>query len=78
MDGEDCGGGKKKESIWNESFQKGEAERKFIQNSFRGTARSTRFRRTERVMEHLIPLHFVSSHVPNGVIKFSSLGPPYI
>ncbi|RXH69480.1 hypothetical protein DVH24_037264 [Malus domestica] len=44
----------------------GEAERKFIQNSSHETARSTRFRRTKRGTERLVPLYSVSSHVPKG------------
>ncbi|RXH84984.1 hypothetical protein DVH24_041752 [Malus domestica] len=43
----------------------GEAERKFTQNSSRGTARSTRFRRTKRGTERLVPLCSVPSYVPN-------------
>ncbi|TQD76993.1 hypothetical protein C1H46_037439 [Malus baccata] len=34
----------------------GEAEQKFIKNSSRETARSTRFRRTKRETERLVPL----------------------
>ncbi|KAM1106711.1 hypothetical protein ACFX1X_003605 [Malus domestica] len=45
---------------------RGEAERKFTQNSSRGTTCSTRFRRTKSGMERLIPLRFVPSHIPNG------------
>ncbi|RXH89114.1 hypothetical protein DVH24_006092 [Malus domestica] len=44
----------------------GEAERKFTQNSSRGTARSIRFRRTKCGTERLVPLRSVPSHVPNG------------
>ncbi|KAB2626674.1 S ribonuclease [Pyrus ussuriensis x Pyrus communis] len=44
----------------------GAVERKFTQNSSRGTARSTRFRHTKRGTERLIPLCSVPSHVPNG------------
>ncbi|RXH87672.1 hypothetical protein DVH24_034572 [Malus domestica] len=44
----------------------GDAEQKFTQNSSHGTARSTRFRRTKRDMERLVPLYFIPSHVPNG------------
>ncbi|KAM1873993.1 hypothetical protein ACFX13_007770 [Malus domestica] len=43
-----------------------EAERKFIKNSSHGTTRSTHFRRTIRGTERLVPLRYVSSHVPNG------------
>ncbi|KAB2602279.1 S ribonuclease [Pyrus ussuriensis x Pyrus communis] len=46
----------------------GEVERKFTQNSSRGTARSTRFRRTKRGTEHLVPFCSVPSHVPNGTL----------
>ncbi|KAM2441700.1 hypothetical protein PS1_022876 [Malus domestica] len=46
----------------------GEAERKFTQNSSRGTTRSTSFRRTKEGTECLIPLNFVMSHVPNGTL----------
>ncbi|RXI05711.1 hypothetical protein DVH24_017753 [Malus domestica] len=52
----------------------GEAERKFTQNSSRGTVRSTRFRRTKHRTEHLVPLRSVSSHVPNGTYKELSNG----
>ncbi|KAM2049144.1 hypothetical protein ACFX1T_007595 [Malus domestica] len=38
-----------------------EAERKFIQNSFSGTTRSTRFRRTKCGTERLVPLCSVPS-----------------
>ncbi|RXH87967.1 hypothetical protein DVH24_037612 [Malus domestica] len=44
----------------------GEVERKFTQNSSRGTAHSTRFRRTKRETERLVPLRSIPSHVPNG------------
>ncbi|KAB2629084.1 S ribonuclease [Pyrus ussuriensis x Pyrus communis] len=44
----------------------GEVERKFTQNSSRGTAHSTRFRRTKCGMERLVPLCSVPSHVSNG------------
>ncbi|TQE05387.1 hypothetical protein C1H46_008977 [Malus baccata] len=47
----------------------GEVERKFIQNSFRGTSHSTRFRRTKCETEHLVPLRSVPSHVPNGTLS---------
>ncbi|KAB2617007.1 S ribonuclease [Pyrus ussuriensis x Pyrus communis] len=44
----------------------GKVERKFTQNSSRGTTRSTRFRRTKRGTERLVPLCSVPSHVPNS------------
>ncbi|KAB2613107.1 S ribonuclease [Pyrus ussuriensis x Pyrus communis] len=47
---------------------RGEVERKFTQNSSRGTARSTRFRRTKHGIERLVPLCSVPSHVPNGTL----------
>ncbi|RXH69946.1 hypothetical protein DVH24_007202 [Malus domestica] len=43
----------------------GEAERKFIQNSSRGTAHSTHFRRNKRGTERLDPFRSVPSHLPN-------------
>ncbi|KAM1334767.1 hypothetical protein ACFX2F_010636 [Malus domestica] len=63
--------------MWNESFQGGKAERKFTQNSSYGTTRSTRFRRTKRGTEHLIPLHSIMSHVPNGTIWDPLRAPKY-
>ncbi|TQD75249.1 hypothetical protein C1H46_039212 [Malus baccata] len=48
---------------------RGEAERKFTQNSSRGTTCSTPFRRTKSGTERFIPLCFVPSHVPNGTYK---------
>ncbi|KAM2565512.1 hypothetical protein TB1_008131 [Malus domestica] len=42
-----------------------EVQQKFTQNSFCGTARSTRFRRTKRGTERPVPLRSVPSHVPN-------------
>ncbi|KAB2629566.1 S ribonuclease [Pyrus ussuriensis x Pyrus communis] len=50
----------------------GEVERKFTQNSSCGIARSTCFRRTKRGTERLVPLCSVSSHVPNGTLRFST------
>ncbi|RXH68977.1 hypothetical protein DVH24_031310 [Malus domestica] len=47
----------------------GEAEQKFTQNSSRGTACSTRFRRIKRRTEHLVSLHFFRAtyqKVPNS------------
>ncbi|CAN6582256.1 unnamed protein product [Malus baccata var. baccata] len=44
----------------------GDVERKFTQNSSRGTTRFTRFRHTKRGTEPLVPLRSVPSHVPNG------------
>ncbi|KAB2598163.1 S ribonuclease [Pyrus ussuriensis x Pyrus communis] len=46
----------------------GEVERKFTQNSSRGTTRSTCFRHTKRGTERLVPLCSVPSHVPNGTL----------
>ncbi|RXH98303.1 hypothetical protein DVH24_010628, partial [Malus domestica] len=46
----------------------GEEERKFTQNSSRGIACSTHFRRTKRGTERLVPLRFIPAHVPNGTI----------
>ncbi|CAN6558151.1 unnamed protein product [Malus baccata var. baccata] len=43
-----------------------EAERKFIKNSSHGTMRSTRFTRTIRGTECLVPFRSIPSHVLNG------------
>ncbi|TQD75614.1 hypothetical protein C1H46_038854 [Malus baccata] len=43
--------------------QGGEVERNFTQNSSRGIARSTHFRRTKRRTECLVSLRSVSSNV---------------
>ncbi|RXH98138.1 hypothetical protein DVH24_010463 [Malus domestica] len=45
---------------------RGKTERKITQNLSCGIAYSTRFRRTKHGMERFVPLHYVSSHVPNG------------
>ncbi|CAN6561993.1 unnamed protein product [Malus baccata var. baccata] len=78
MDGEDCGGGKKKECFvlkcYNFMFHRcgtsrsrgSEAERKFTQNSSHRIARSTSFRRTKHGTERLVSLRSVPSHVPNS------------
>ncbi|RXH84649.1 hypothetical protein DVH24_032933 [Malus domestica] len=42
----------------------GEAERKFPQNSSRGTTRSTHFRHTKRGTERLVPLCSIPSLTP--------------
>ncbi|CAN6691622.1 unnamed protein product [Malus baccata var. baccata] len=55
-------GNKEEEEGDGESFQG--VRRK--ENSSRGTARSTHFRRTKRGTKHLIPLCSVPSHVPNN------------
>ncbi|RXH89539.1 hypothetical protein DVH24_031896 [Malus domestica] len=44
---------------------------KFVQNSSRGIACSTRFRHTKRGTERLVPLRSVLSHVPNGILGIS-------
>ncbi|KAM1082517.1 hypothetical protein EV1_020901 [Malus domestica] len=47
----------------------GEVKRKFIQNSFRGTARSIRFKRIKHRTECLVPFRSNPSHVPNGTYR---------
>ncbi|RXH93620.1 hypothetical protein DVH24_014196 [Malus domestica] len=53
----------------------GEVKRKFIQNLSRGTAHSTRFRRTKREMKHLVPLRCVPSH-HEAFWELTSIEPP--